>query len=334
MKKIFFVAACSALVLSSCSNEIEQCSSVSTMNPKSITVSTYIPGLTRATVANNESVQENGFWMYAVEEGSETPFINVAYAYDGSDWKATDENTYYWPDNAAKFYGLYQVPGLTPELEDASTIITKGTVAVNAPDGDTDVMIANITEEYNKPLSLSTNQETVNLHFEHILADVEVQVVGEKTGYDYIVYGVSLQSASTGFFSLAQGQFTTFQGTKTYFLNEAEDTQEGDELTFDVENAIEINAEEAKIIGAEGNESVMILPSNDIELSISYQIKAGDVVVSEYVNKTKTLTTIQAGFKNIVKVTLKPGKAEIKVNTTVSEWQESADPTLVDMTNN
>lgn len=312
MKKLFFLAACSAVVLSSCSNEIEQCSSNATLNSKAITVSTYTPGLTRATVADEAALEANGFFMYAVTEGE--TFINTMYTYLDDSWNAADGETYNWPETSVDFYGVY-VPGMT--AEDAPSYIEDGVVTLSDL-GSSDVMVASATG-----LSLAENGQNVGLEFNHILADVEIQVIGMSEGYDYTVYGVSLEAYNACTYDLAADRMEATGEPNSFVLNEQVTTWAEGATVLDkeasAETALTVGTEEALVI----DESKMVVPGQ-VSLYISYAITTGSTVVTEYLNREVSVEgEVAAGTKTILLVKLTPGQLPIVVSTTVNEWDET-----------
>lgn len=169
MKKIFFVAAATALALSSCSdNEINSIAVEKAQAP--ISISVYNQGQTRVTETVLSDL-EAGFQLKAFNGA--TPWINATVTASGGAWIIGDGNTnYYWPGNdatAITFYGLYS-PG-------SETIANDGTVTFT-PNGDSDIVASY------KSISYGDTNETgmVSLQFSHINAQVAVATaVGDNT---------------------------------------------------------------------------------------------------------------------------------------------------------
>lgn len=192
MKKIFFVAAATALALSSCSdNEISSIAVEKAQAP--ISISVYNQGQTRVT-ATVLSDLEAGFQLLTKKDG-ETWFTTTVSAANGA-WVIGDgTQSYYWPSNPdtpISFYGLY-----TPGQE---TIADNGTVTFT-PDGDSDIVAAYVNNTYN-----DTNETgTISLQFKHINAQVAVATaVGDNTAdFDYDIQKIVFKVPSSCVYTYA-----------------------------------------------------------------------------------------------------------------------------------
>ncbi len=334
MKKYFFVAASAALVLSSCSNEIEQVSALGENGKKEIKVSTYTPGMTRAYEASVDTLQRDGFWLYAVSEEDE--LFNDQFIYDSDSWTPatwdSKENVWtvnadkkvYWPTNSVSFYGVYS-PSSSPESP--LSISEEGNVGVDiyvesqAKD-QKDIMVAT------KTTNLSDNgSSTVNLEFKHIMAEVEVQVKAASTT-DYVtnLYGISITGKGSSTYDFASNEHVLGEYESQFEIKSQATTgdwqnpeiQVFDPLQYDEghpENTIDELTEEYVTYG----NTAMLLPG-ECTLHMGYVITLGDVNVSYEVDKTATVNLV-AGKKNIIQVTLNPGQVPMGITASVSEWE-------------
>jgi len=301
MKKIIYVAASSALVLSSCSNDIDDASLVAMKSRQEIKFETYTPGITRATVADASAVNKNGFWMYATN--NDTVLINDPYRLENRVWvRASEGDAYQWPDDAVNFYGIYTA-GSEPT-------ITEGNLVLSEINGNTDVMVAAAEN-----LTLFENGQKVSLAFNHILADVEIQMIGDRAPYIYNVSEVKLVGMTGGSYSLSDKEFVVAESDSTSFtLFSVEQTEE----------VLSLSSEAVTTIG----ESKMLAPSDSAILYVTYEIKANETtVVNAMQTKRAVIKGIAAGKKNTVKVTLKPGKLPIVISTDVNAWGAKNTPT-------
>jgi len=317
MKKYFFVAASAALVLSSCSNEIEQVSELGNTK-KEIKVSTYTPGMTRATEAGNEQLQEFGFWLLATT--TDSTIINNHYMYTGSEidpWVAAKESldwvpndtVKYWPETGSvSFYGIYDGTDLH---ENPMEITETGNVIYEVSTSDQkDIMVASSTNK-----TLAANGQTVSLSFKHILAEVEVQMIGSNEEYDYTVYGVSVAAPGVGIYNVTSGAYDVVGKTSTFVINSQAIT-DGFAAEDETHSAYELNATEPTKIG----ESAFIVPKDTITLSLTYQTVLNGTTVKKVLDQDVEIIGIEAGKKNIINVTLTPGQLPIKVTATTTDW--------------
>lgn len=329
------MAASAALVLSSCSNEIEQVSNLD-CNKKEITVSTYTPGMTRATEATVEDLQQDGFWLYAVS--GEDQLFNDQFIYDSDSWTpavwdtvakvwtVNDEKKVYWPTNSVSFYGVYSP---SSSKESPLSISEEGNVGVGlylstmAKD-QKDIMVAT------KTTNLSDNgSSNVALEFKHIMAEVVVQVKAASTT-DYVtnLYGISITGKGSSTYDFASNEHVMGEYDAKFIIKNQATTGDwqnpGKEL-FEMgqyndpemypDNTIDELTEEYVTYG----NTAMLLPG-ECTLSMGYVITLGDVQVSYETGKTATINLV-AGKKNIIQVTLNPGQVPMGITASVSEWE-------------
>lgn len=325
------MAASAAMVLSSCSNEIEQVSNLD-CNKKEITVTTYTPGMTRAYEASVDTLQHDGFWLYAVS--GEDELFNDQFIYDSDSWtpaawdaetevwKVNADKKVYWPTNSVSFYGVYS-PSSSPESP--LSISEEGRVGVGiylstmAKD-QKDIMVAT------KTTNLSDNgSSNVALEFKHIMAEVVVQVKAASTT-DYVtnLYGISITGKESSTYDIASNEHVMGESNAKFVIKNQAITgnwETGEDM-FDSyqydedhpDNTIDELTEEYKTYGT----AAMLLPG-ECTLHMGYVITLGDVQVSYETDKTATINLV-AGKKNIIQVTLNPGQVPMGITASVSEW--------------
>lgn len=258
MKKFFFVAAATAIALSSCSdNEINNVIVEKSKSPISINV--YQQGQTRVTTTGIGDLEENGFQLLAMNGDVEWIKEDVTNA--SGTWVIGDGNTtYYWPGNnatAITFYGLF-----TPGNE---TINNNGTVTFT-PDGDSDIVAAYDNASYG-----DTNETgTVSLQFKHINAQVAVASVNldVTTDFSYEIVSIKFSKVpSSCIYNFAENVVTAAQGaTNTSFdatLNDA-----------------------------------LILPAASYDLDITYTVTEDRTEDTETLTKSTTITPVAGNINN------------------------------------
>ncbi|MBQ0057621.1 MAG: fimbrillin family protein [Bacteroidales bacterium] len=325
MKKILFVAATAALVLSSCSNEISESFQTKKSDRTALEVKAYMPGMTRAAVvADFETLTANGFRLVATSENEQFDPINELYAYDEGNKSWTANGTFYWPIDptaVVSFVGVYDPTGTYEGGE---------TIDVTTTSND-DEECANDYLVAKKDLSLATsNGGAVTLQFKHILAEVQVEVMGNSdiTGYAYQVAPVVIKAAATGTYDIASEEFEAGE-LQEFKVNSAfvssYNPQDG---TYDVEYSSfdKVGTKDYTEIG----NPIMIVPSDYCEISFQY------VVTIEGSNERPTLKEAHAYFMpvagslNRLQIVLNPEKVEIKVKVDGVDEMGEETPELLD----
>lgn len=323
MKKYFVMAASAALVLSSCSNEIEQVSNLENNGKKEIKVSTYTPGLTRAYEAQASDVQDNGFWMIAEAAEINNRFDYVEDAEGGaSSWKAVkveadlEEGTdaeykdLIWPGNSTvDFYALYWYKeGETQSFElneDNQLVFSKDN---NLVDGQSDIMTAFKSAKYT-----DTEDGEVTLKFNHILAEVstKLQIASSAaSGVSYFAKKVVLVAPTNRTYSFSEEDGGSFS------FNEESDT-----LT----TAYTIVDGQMTLYGSnysQAGSSVMVLPGL---CKLIVTVRATDYASLDEDFTREVEVELAQGYNHELNLTISPETHEMKVNVEVSEWQ-NADP--------
>lgn len=327
MKKVLFVAASAALVMSSCSNEISESFKTSFDERTPLTVSTYTPGLTRvaagsdAVVVNDAALQAGGFWLAATAAGEEEDLISASlFTYSAGAWSSSLDEIY-WPldpTTVVSFYGFYN-----NSSEIAPEGLNTGTVALS-PDGETDLMAVY------KATSLAGNNgsSNVSLAFDHILAQVTFNVTPAISGYQYVIGDISVEAPYGLNYSLSEKAFMAptdavpESPTHTYAVNSGETSEQyltsGDTITTT-----------SKV-----GRTLMVTPGS-CTLSITYQINVMDgnggvAQLNQYKTASATFTAV-AGKSNVLNISLSPDNVPLSVSASVNGWDATANnitPTL------
>lgn len=325
MKKYFVMAASAALVLSSCSNEIEQVSNLENNGKKEIKVSTYTPGLTRADEAQASDVQNNGFWMIAEAAEINNRFDYVEDAEGGaSSWKAVkveadlEEGTdaeykdLIWPGNSTvDFYALYWAKRDAQKVqsfelnEDNQLVFSKDK---NLVDGQSDIMTAFKSAKYT-----DTEDGEVTLKFNHILAEVStnLQIASSAvSGVSYTAKKVILVAPTNRTYSFSEEDGGSFS------FNEESDT-----LTT-VYTILDGNMTLYSSNYSKTGSSVMVLPG---VCKLMVTVNATDYASLDEDFTREAEIELAQGYNHELNLTISPETHEMKVNVEVSEWQ-NADP--------
>lgn len=328
MKKYFVMAASAALVLSSCSNEIEQVSNLENNGKKEIKVSTYTPGLTRADEAQASDVQNNGFWMIAEAAEINNRFDYVEDAEGGaSSWKAVQveadlekgTDAVYkdltWPGNSTvDFYALYwnkQQEGADRKIqpfelnEDNQLVFSKDN---NLVDGQSDIMTAFKSAKYT-----DTEDGEVTLKFNHILAEVStnLQIASSASGVYYFAKKVVLVAPTNRTYSFSEEDGGSFS------FNEESDTLTTAYTIVDGDMTLESDKFN------QAGSSVMVLPGL-CKLIVTVRATDYASLDEDFTREVEEIELTQ-GYNHVLNLTISPETHEMKVNVEVSEWQ-NADP--------
>jgi len=333
MKKVLFMVAPVALLLSSCSNEVtETFETVKIEGPTPLTVSTYTPGLTRTATATEvseadvETLQENGFWLSAWDatEDATAMVEGKNFTYVEEAWDSYTEekaDVFYWPNDPTTevtFYGFYDA-GAAAQLEEPTSPITKGNDAVTAEvtsDGTIDYMATKLTSSLNQT---TNGTGAIALTFDHILAQVTCQITPGVSGYQYLVGDVTISSPATATYNFDDNTFTDGEESASIQLTEAYVTG-GQIATTTTEDgpAGDIITEADTQIG----NTVVVVPG-ERTLSIEYEVNLldtdGNVLKRSYKTATASFNAV-AGKNNVLSITLNPDQVALSVSATVSAW--------------
>lgn len=326
MKKLFFLAGCSALVLSSCSNEIDETGEIPLVNGAAeIRINTYAPGLTRTSLqqVNGNDVEDNGFKLYA--QSNDEELINstvakigdewVAAELDNEEWKATGE-TWVWPTNPGqqvKFYAMYSDGATTEFTQDQTWKISKF-------NGQKDILAAYSEATYN-----STNGSgVVNLKFNHILSYLNILLkVPTVDGIDgYGITSIDYSGVNEATYHFEDNYLDATVETET----EANNLVDFHIAPGEGETIVGQN----EFLPSYSGYDLFVIPFEDYKINITYNIEFSDG--SKERGRTATITresiegglTFEAGNSYLLKIVLpSPTQNNIKLAVEVEPWSEN-----------
>lgn len=323
MKKVLFLAATAAVVLSSCSNEeITNVSNVPSENGKKvIEVSAYTPGMTRFSASQTTAATlANGFSLTAgVKEDNEfTSIFNQATFTADAEGNCTASQLYYWPSNVdteVSFYGFY--PAASPCTLNVDN--EKLNILLNPEDDN--YAVADVIAAYAKTSASALDGGSVVLEFKHVLAQVQINVAYNA---DY-VDGLNAQNVE---FNLTSLKLTAPLSSEYDFVNKTVTVSGSNEYTFfsasQSISSVGFDAGTAMIPAASPTKvEDVITPVTECALAISYGVSINGGATKTY-DKTGTVT-IAAGYKNVINISLS-GDKPIYVTATVDEWNTTLDP--------
>lgn len=305
------MAASAALVLSSCSNEIDEVSNLnSETGKKEIKVATYTPGMTRAysdafstvSEAIKDSLEKNGFCLYAsYGETSKTNLFGeegttVSYSSDDKTWIIAKKA--YWPESeSVDFRAVYPV-----DPDDTQIQQLNSDMLPIFPDGLTDIMVASATTTLDK-----SNEGTVNLDFNHILAQVAFAVKydsEDEAGNNFKLNSLTLELPNSGNYDFAKNEVSIGEETQV--------------VSF-LASGISVFSESTNITATK-----MVIPCSNATLTIKYEydLTSTGATCSE---KTKVFENISlvAGSKNTFNIILSSSEKEIMVSASINGWATS-----------
>lgn len=331
MKKLFFLAGCSALVLSSCSNEIDETGEIPLVNGAAeIRINTYAPGLTRTTLqqVNGNDVARNGFNLYA--QSNDEVLINstvakiedewVAAVLDNKVWKATGE-TWVWPTNPGqqvKFYAMYSDGATTEFTQDQTWKISKF-------NGQKDILAAYTEATYGD----TNGSGVVNLKFNHILSYLNILL---KVPTEDGIQGYGITSID---YSGVNEATYYFEDNNLEPTVEKETTEQG-EVDKLVNFHIAPVGEGETITGMTDfmeyyyGYDLFVIPFEDYKINITYNITFSDGSTKSGLTATITSESIEggltfeAGNSYLLKIVLpSPTQNNIKLAVEVEPWSET-----------
>ena len=339
MKKILFVTASAVLVLSSCSSEISESFETKYDSRTPLTVSTYVPGLTRqaagdaAGIAGIDSLKSpiKGFWLNAATNDSKSPVMldTALYKYDFEyqGWyNVISDEEVYWPmepSTEVTFYGFYNAQNLEASIGNDMIDVLSGTINPVDVDGATDLMAACTTTS----LLANNGNGNVTLDFKHILAQVTCKIVPafRSDAYQYVVGDVTIYAPNNKAYSFSAQGFVSsdFAAYDSYAVNEG---------TI-VEGAIYTGTTVTEltpgdVISAANTQvgrTIMVTPG-DCEVEITYEVNLvnnGEVVKRNLKTGTASFYAV-AGKNNVLTITLSPEQVPLGVSAIVSDWAEAA----------
>ncbi len=305
MYRAFLIAAASAVVLGSCSeNEIENSAKVSD-GCTPMTFSTYLPGHTRglSSVADIQTLAESGFKLYATYDngGTATTLLNEKFSVDASTGvcSSTSGEQPYWPSDKSDtvcFIGMYP-----------SNYFIESNLAKNGEEqyelkvetaGNKDVLVACVTQS-----EADSEGGNVSLTFKHVMAHAILKVSSADAA-DYAI-------------TLTQADLISVPASSTLNCSTGAIVADAAETTsfFFTAEAMEV-AVSAGTIG-----SVMVPASGstgtEVGLALTYVYDYGNDVVRTY--KDTAYVTLVAGYQNNINVTVS-GDKPLVVSGTIDEW--------------
>lgn len=340
MKKLFFLAGCSALVLSSCSNEIDETGEIPLVNGKEqIRFNAYTPNMTRADISD---IQAKGFKLLTstetanAEEGDEfTPYtIGLAnntwcvasLSDDKKTWiAASEDDQLYWPENPTEevtFYATY-ADGLN-----TSSKWYEGTLAwiFSGIDGTKDLLAS---RTYGTKAVNSTNG--ANISFNHILANLQVEIKAPDTYYTYKVTKVTYYGAEKGSYFFGTKEMDEREGAPSDRLfAEWDDNEETSEPIlkefpiYNVPTGQTVTTTSATSIGS----GIYVLPKVEMsKLVISYTRTAAGADAGEQMDAELPSVYLENSgsiYKYVITLPSEEAK-QIKFNVSVTNWTSEAD---------
>lgn len=339
MKKIFLYAACTALVLSSCSNEILDSNDPILTGNSNVTINAYVPGMTRAyemDEATLDSLQTYGFYLKVDTINEQTSAAVNLYTdlmtYRDKTWLPFAGTDLKWPKDATKelqFYALFAGANLTQSDMAAFDSQESGSAVISENyDGETDLMCA-----YNALSLVESSLGSIDLTFNHVLAQVSVNMTADASfnGYYYRVGAVRLGAPSTGSYDFVDDVFTTVSTKlKSFALDAYSLSEDSAEFLMDNEYADGLTIEAGEVTSM-GNLAVV---PGDCKLYVSYIIAMdGQDVVPEIKTDSISFSALK-GYNNKVNVSLCPTEVGMTFNVDVNSWEEPDNSTDVTLSNN
>ena len=337
MKKILFATATAVLVLSSCSSEISESFETKYDSRTPLTVSTYVPGLTRqaagdaAGIAGIDSLQSpiKGFWLNAATNDPKSPVMldTALYKYDFEyqGWyNVISDEEVYWPmepSTEVTFYGFYNAQNLEASIGNDMIDVLSGTIDPVDVDGATDLMAACTTTS----LLANNGNGNVTLDFKHILAQVTCQIVPafRSDAYQYVVGDVTIYAPNKKAYSFSAQGFVSSDSAKysSYAVNEASvvDGAINLETTVTEQTPGDVIEETSQV-----GRTIMVTPGDcDIEITFEVNLVNGTEVVKRNLKTGFASFYAVAGKNNVLTITLSPEQVPLGVSATVSDWAEA-----------
>ena len=336
MKNYLLLTASAVLVLSSCSNnEIVENKELKNGEPTKMSISAYVPGMTRGLYEAVETTEamfkEAGFALVTDQFDDEGLMFRTQMAFnsENSVWgSAAGAAKPEWPSDPAEevqFYGVYPSEaigdlGLKSLGDDEYALpIEEGGSAT------TDLMVAYTSSSLASSGNGSGNGE-VRLDFSHVLAKVEIKFIGAQEGYNYEVGKVELTAPKA----------TEYRFNTASFTSESDSIYKLDEIT-----GISIGEFQIKGVNVDGNEvttaeavdygELMVVPGQ-CTLNLGYRIALPDqsVEAKETTSQNQITFTAQAGRRNVVIVTLAPSAKAMSFTVYVTGWTDgdTTEPTI------
>lgn len=273
---------------------------------------------TRALISDTEVLQSEGFIVYGYKhtlaEGTQV-FAHQPVNYNYG-W--TYAPTRYWDIAASYYFGAYSPQHLT--AEHSGTDLEAHIVTLEAPywqkiDGnETDIIVATSQDEANNYLTL--NNGVVDLHFAHILSQLEVQFVRSPFLMNqYRLHAVGYRNVPIA------------NGTATYRLNYTTPSQSAMNVISLSANPVAMLDNTDGIVVAETVQEVttlkhMVVPfstnnANGIEIVVEYSVNG----IKRTATAITKFQTLEPEKRYTLRLTFDSG-AEIKPEIYINEWND------------
>jgi len=338
MKKILFATASAVLVLSSCSSEISESFETKYDSRTPLTVSTYVPGLTRqaagdaAGIAGIDSLKSpiKGFWLNAaINDSKNSVMLDTAlykYDFEYQGWyNVISDEEVYWPmepSTEVTFYGFYNAQNLEASIGNDMIDVHSGEIDLVDVDGATDLMAACTTTS----LLANNGNGNVSLDFKHILAQVTcvISPAFRSDAYQYVVGDVTIHAtnkksynfSAQGFVSSDAAEYSSYAVNKGTVVDGAINL----ETTVTEQTPGDVIEETSQV-----GRTIMVTPG-DCDLEITYEVNLvndGEVVKRTLKTGIASFNAV-AGKNNVLTITLSPEQVPLGVSATVSDWAEEA----------
>ena len=272
---------------------------------------------TRALISDTEGLQREGFIVYGYKEtpsnGSQV-FDHQAVNYN-TRWTYTP--TRYWDCSATYYFGAFSPQSI--DVNHQGTGKETHALFIEAPhwqtiDGnETDIIVATSHDDAENYLELRGGE--VDLDFEHILSQLEVQI-----------YRSSFLTKEHRLHTLAYRNVPSLEGVATYTLNYTEPGLSAMGEVSMASSAITIaNSDGGIVINPEGKETVsfkhLVVPfhTNEpegIEIDIDYSVNEKKRNATVATN----LQTLEAGKRYVLRLTFSSNGIDIVPVIYINEW--------------
>ena len=319
MKNYLLLTASAVLVLSSCSNnEIVENKELKNGEPKKMSISAYVPGMTRlgnySAVETTEAMfKEAGFTLVTDQfEDGEMFRTQMAFNSENNVWgPAAGEAEPAWPANpteTVEFFGVYPADAIGEGLQnlgdDEYALAFDGSV-------ERDLMIAHASESY-----VSSTNGAVSLDFSHVLAKVEVRFTAVQEGYGYEVGKVQLTAPKATEYSF-RSQFNS-EADSLFSLDTIDEI---DGASFKSEGG-NISGQEVRAGDTVSFVNMMVVPG-ECTLNLGYKIAPQNQLGDQEIQECESIPfTAVAGRRNIVIITLSPSDKAMTFNVSVAGWED------------
>ena len=325
MKRILLLAISMAATLASCSNnEIGESSNLLGEGNKPIEVTTYTPRTTRyfnATEATSSTLTEagGGFSLTAATGREEYIFEEKLFYADAQGSKCSSANgeIFYWPEEGTVTFYAYAPMADDTQTDDPDicTLDAYNDVLYVTPDGETDVIAAYTT------VDATETDGTVSLAFQHVLAQVQLNVSRNATGLPenavFQLDSISIYAATTSTVFLNNGNILGNSSISKYFTFYNRITG--------MDKPIILSDNPSKVATGMLSAFGTMVPKDNptaetsCPIAVAYSVTIG-ASTRQYVKRGNI--NLIAGYKNVVNITVSSDKP-ISITAEVGEWDEA-----------